>query len=190
MNARGSTTVGRTDDQLVAAAQSGDRAAFEQLVRAHRDRVWSLVRTIVRHPEDAADVTQETFIAVLRHLDTFERTAKFTTWLHRIAVRKAYDHLRRRVPEPIDPTDGPPVVDTSDPFEQQLQRSAIVDALAALDPGFRAAVALVDLFGHSIEEVAEILDIAPGTVKSRVFRGRAALARQLSGTGKASGASQ
>ena len=94
------------DTALVRRARSGDRSALDELVRRHQARVYTLVRGIVRHDEDAADVAQETWIAVVRHLDTFREGALFTTWLHRIAVRKCYDALRRRVPEPVDPATG------------------------------------------------------------------------------------
>lgn len=153
------------------------------LVRSHQDRVFTLVRGIVRDPDDAADVTQETFIAVLRNLDQFHEGARFSTWLHRIAVRKAYDLLRRRVPEPLDPVEqGGPIEQLharGDAIEGGLARSALVEAIASLDEGFREAVLLVDVMGCAIEEAATVLDVAPGTVKSRVFRGRAVLAKQL-----------
>jgi RNA polymerase sigma-70 factor, ECF subfamily len=169
------------DQAIVRRALAGDRRAFEMLVRRHQDRVFSLVRGIVRHPEDAADVTQETFIAVLRHLDTFRQDSSFTTWLHRIAVRKAYDHLRRRTPEPLDPDSlvMQQLDERTDSQAAGLARSDLLGAIAALDDGFREAVLLVDVLGHSVEEAAATLDVAPGTIKSRVFRGRAALARHL-----------
>lgn len=169
------------DFALVRRARSGDREAFTQLVRRHQDRVYTLVRGVVRHSEDAADITQETFIAVLRHLDTFSEGAQFSTWLHRIALRKAYDHLRKRVPEPLDPA-GLTLAsqaDRADSFEAGLQRSALIDAIAGLEDGFREAVLLVDVLGCSVEETAGVLEVAPGTVKSRVFRARATLAAEL-----------
>lgn len=167
---------------LVRRAKAGEQRAFEELVRRHQDRVYSVALGVVRHPEDAADVAQETFIAVLRHLDTFQEGAAFTTWLHRIALRKAYDQLRRRVPEPLDP-DGLAVMrqEARDPDPQGtgIARSAILEAIAALDEPFRDAVLLVDVAGLGVEEAAAALGVAGGTIKSRVFRGRAALAREL-----------
>lgn len=167
---------------LVRRAKAGEQRAFEELVRRHRDRVFSVARGVVRDPEDAADVAQEAFIAVLRHLDTFNEGSAFTTWLHRITLRKAYDHLRRRVPEPVDAA-GPAMerleARDTDPQGTGLAQRAILDAIAGLDPGFRDAVLLVDVAGMGAEEAAAALGVAVGTVKSRVFRGRAALAREL-----------
>lgn len=176
---------------LVRRAKAGEQAAFTQLVQRHQDRVFTVARGVVRSPEDAADVAQEAFIAVLRHLDTFQEGAAFTTWLHRITLRKAYDHLRRRVPEPIDPSTGPVMnieARDSDPHQTGLDRTALVEAIARLDQGFRDAVLLVDVAGLGVDEAADALGVAPGTIKSRVFRGRAALARELGtrGVGAAS----
>lgn len=170
------------DTQLVRRAKAGEQRAFELLVERHQDRVYAVALGVVRHPEDAADVAQEAFIAVLRHLDTFQEGAAFTTWLHRIALRKAYDHLRRRVPMPVDP-DSPCVSSLEsrehDPQSTGLDRTALLEAIAGLEPAFRDAVLLVDVAGLGVEDAAAALGIAGGTVKSRVFRGRAALALEL-----------
>jgi RNA polymerase sigma-70 factor (ECF subfamily) len=179
------------DTLLVRRAKAGDRSAFDQLVQRHRDRVYTLVRGVVRHDQDAEDVAQETFVAVLQHLDTFREGAQFSTWLHRIAVRKAYDALRRRVPEPVDPAGVPArqlQARDADPHATNLARSALLEAIAGLDESFRAAVLLVDVLGVGVDEAAAALQVAPGTVKSRVFRGRAALATAL-GTHGVQGAS-
>jgi RNA polymerase sigma-70 factor (ECF subfamily) len=170
------------DFALVRRARDGDRDAFTQLVRAHQDRVFTLVRGMVRNPDDAADITQETFIAVLRHLDQFQEGARFSTWLHRIAVRKAYDHLRRRVPDPVDPATAPVTMQAArsdDPQTQHLQQRDLLGAIAGLDDGFREALLLVDVLGVSVQEAAGVLGVAPGTVNSRVFRARSALAKVL-----------
>lgn len=170
------------DVTLVRRAKAGEQRAFERLVRRHQDRVFSVALGVVRNPEDAADVAQEAFIAVLRHLDTFQEGAAFTTWLHRITLRKAYDHLRRRVPEPLDPNVGAVAVQEArdaDPQATGMARSAILEAIAGLDAPFRDAVLLVDVAGLGVEEAAAALGVAGGTIKSRVFRGRAALAREL-----------
>jgi RNA polymerase sigma-70 factor (ECF subfamily) len=179
------------DLMLVRRAKAGEQRAFEELVRRHRDRVYSVAFGVVRDPEDAAGVAQEAFIAVLRHLDTFQEGAAFTTWLHRIALRKAYDHLRRRVPEPVDPASV--AVEQleardRDPHTTHELRTAILEAIAGLDEPFRDAVLLIDVAGLGVEDAAAALGVAPGTIKSRVFRGRAALANALGtrGIGSAS----
>jgi RNA polymerase sigma-70 factor (ECF subfamily) len=171
-----------SDMLLVRRAKAGEQRAFEELVRRHQDRVFSVARGVVRDPDDAADIAQEAFIAVLRHLDTFQEGAAFTTWLHRITLRKAYDHLRRRVPEPVDPAGlamAHQEARDPDPHGTGLTQSAILEAITTLDAGFRDAVLLVDVAGLGVEEAAAALGVAPGTIKRRVFRGRAALAREL-----------
>ena len=169
------------DAALVRRARAGDRRAFDLLMRRHQDRAWMLARGIVRNPTDAEDVVQEAFIAVLRNIETFAEHAQFSTWLHRIVVRKAYDHLRKRVPEPLDPASTPvaTVAAMHDGFTQHLAKRDLLVAISTLDENFRNAVLLVDILGVSVDEAAGVLDVAPGTIKSRVFRGRAALAAHL-----------
>ncbi|MCW2955447.1 MAG: polymerase subfamily sigma factor [Thermoleophilia bacterium] len=170
------------DLELVRRAKAGDEAAFTTLVLRHQDRVYSVARGVVRSPDDAADIVQETFIAVMRHLGTFQETAAFTTWLHRITLRKAYDQLRRRVPEPVDPSGvavGMLAARDRDPQATGLAQRALLDAIADLDEPFRDAVLLVDVAGLGVDDAAAALGVAAGTVKSRVFRGRASLAREL-----------
>jgi RNA polymerase sigma-70 factor (ECF subfamily) len=174
----------RTDDAdtvLIKRAQAGQRDAFNELVRAHQDRVYLVVRGVIRNPDDAADVVQETFISVLKSIGQFQGNAKFTTWLHRIAIRKAYDQLRKRVPDPVDPTERgvTGISSTTDPHQQRLTHTDIHECINALDPPFRDAILLVDVAGVSVDEAATILEVAPGTIKSRVFRGRASLASAL-----------
>ena len=177
--------VAEHDLSLVRRARTGDQEAFTLLVRRHQDRVWALVRSILRDEDDTADVVQETFLAVLRHLDSFRAGARFSTWLHSIAVRKAYDHLRRRRPVPMDPDTMPEPESHVAAAEQAAAeiRGDLLEALDSLDRGFRAAVLLVDVLGCSVDEAAESLGVAPGTVKSRVFRGRAMLAERLGTVG-------
>jgi RNA polymerase sigma-70 factor (ECF subfamily) len=174
--------VAEHDLLLVRRAKDGDRASFEELVRRHQDRVFAVARGVVRSPEDAADVTQETFLAVMRHLGSFQEGSLFTTWLHRIALRKAYDLIRKRVPEPVDAT-GPAVARLAardgNPQATGLASRDLLEAVAGLEPGFRDAVLLVDVAGLGVDEAAAALGVATGTIKSRVFRGRAALAQRL-----------
>lgn len=167
-----------SDERLVRRARDGDRRAFDALVRRHELRVWRIARGVVGNDTDASDAAQETWIAVLRHLDTFAGEAQFTTWLHRIALTKAYDTIRART-RSAQPEDRVETQDLRDPFEQSLDRQALLAAIDGLDDSFRVALVLVDLCGASIQEAAEALQIAPGTVKSRVFRARAQLAAAL-----------
>jgi RNA polymerase sigma-70 factor (ECF subfamily) len=153
--------------------------ALDTLVRRHRDRVFAIARGVVRDPDDAADVTQETFIAVVRYLEAFDGRSRFSTWLHRIAVRKAYDFLRVRRPEPVGDAVAELAGSSADPHETHLAGRDLHDAIAQLDESFRGAVLLVDVLGWTVQEAAEALEVAPGTVKSRVFRGRAQVAALL-----------
>lgn len=181
-----------SDAILARRAAAGDRPSLDELVRRHGPRVFALARGIVRHDHDAEDVAQETWIAVVRHIDSFNEAAQFTTWLHRIAVRKAYDLLRRRTPVPVDPTDvAATMLASRDPSPQDthLDQAALLDALSQLDEAFRTAIVLVDVLGCGVDEAAAVLDVAPGTIKSRVFRGRSQLAALL-GTAGIGGASQ
>lgn len=170
------------DAELVRRAKNGEQRAFETLVSRHRDRVYAVARGVVRDPDDAADVTQEVFIAVLRHIDTFQEGSAFTTWLHRITLRKGYDHRRRRVAEPIDP-DASKIKNQAgrdqDPHSTNLKRQDLLDAIGSLDEPFREALLLIDVAGLSVAEASSALGVASGTIKSRVFRARASIAREL-----------
>jgi len=183
------------DTELVERARSGDVAAVTELYRRHERRVYNLaLRTLGNH-WDAADVAQETFIKAFKNLTSFKGQARFGTWLHRIAVNAAYDHLRRHRPEPmetdiIDDLSGPmgpaAVVGTGrngiDPAMDGLSEP-LREALMDLDEGFRFAVVLCDLLGFPYVEAAEILGVQEGTIKSRIFRAREALASSLQEAG-------
>jgi RNA polymerase sigma-70 factor (ECF subfamily) len=167
-----------TDARLVKRAARGDRAAFDELVTRHRDRVWAIALRMCRDREDAEDALQETFIAAWRSLDRFGGRSEVTTWLYRIAVNKSHDVIaRRRATAPLDDLNEPaaPV----DGGEQHARRAAIEQALQTLTPEFRAVAVLCDILGLTPAEAAEILEIPEGTAKSRVFRARAELARAL-----------
>jgi RNA polymerase sigma-70 factor (ECF subfamily) len=183
------------DTYLIERARGGDTDALTELYRRHERRVYNLALRTVGNPWDAADVTQEAFIKAFRNLDSFKGDARFTTWLHRIVVNAAYDLLRRHKPEPMDgeileEVSGPggmgavvgsgregidPAIDgLSDPLR---------DALMSLNEGFRFAVVLCDLLGFPYDEAAEILGVQEGTIKSRIFRAREALAAALTEAG-------
>jgi RNA polymerase sigma-70 factor, ECF subfamily len=170
---------GRSSDaRLVKRAARGDRAAFDELVLRHRDRVWAIALRMCRDREDAEDALQETFVAAWRSLDRFAGRSEVTTWLYRIAVNKSHDVIaRRRASAPLDELNEP--VAAIDGGEQHARREAIERALATLTPEFRAVAVLCDILGLTPAEAAEILEIPEGTAKSRVFRARAELARAL-----------
>lgn len=172
----------RADDELVAAAVDGDNTALDTLLRRHYDRIFAVCRRLTGNDADALDAAQETCITIARRLERFEGRSSFGTWAYRVATNTALDELRRRRrrPEPVDdPSDLGPVPPAT-PHDQTLaDRLAIDDALAALGPDFRAAVVLRDHLGLDYAEIANVLEVPVGTVRSRIARGRAALADRL-----------
>ncbi|UUW90949.1 RNA polymerase sigma factor SigM [Pimelobacter simplex] len=183
-----------SDADLLSAHVAGDPDAFGLLFARHRDRLWAVALRTCGHPEVAADGLQEGVVAAFRRADSFRGEAAVTTWLHRIVVNACLDRLRaekvRRaepLPDDLDEPDRAPraTVGTElDPAQQGLaaeRRRQVLDALATLPAGQRAAVVLVDMEGYSVAEVAQILECAEGTVKSRCSRGRARLAVLLAG---------
>jgi RNA polymerase sigma-70 factor, ECF subfamily len=179
------------DAELVDRARAGDEDAVTELYRRHERRAYNLALRTVGDPWDAADVSQEAFIKAFKNLDSFKGEARFGTWLHRIVVNAAYDHLRRQKAEPMDseilddltgPAGTAAVLATGrsgvdpavDGLSEPLRR-----ALMSLNEGFRFAVVLCDLLGFPYNEAAEILGVQEGTIKSRIFRAREALAAAL-----------
>jgi RNA polymerase sigma-70 factor (ECF subfamily) len=176
-----------TDEELVRRYVGGDSAAFGTLVERHERRVYNLAYRMLGRPEDAADATQEVFLICLRKLGGFRGRSAFTTWLHRVAVNVCFESLRKRtreVPagEEVEPPPGPDHAETS---------AAAVDvhrALQNVPEEFRTVLILHDVQGVPYEEIAETLGTPIGTVKSRLHRGRVALARVLRGEHRAGAA--
>lgn len=170
------------DAGLVSSFLEGDRGAFDELMRVHEDRVFSVCLRILTDRDAALDAVQETFITVYRKAGQFSGASAFSTWLYRIAVNTCYDQLRRSRRHQAQP-----LGDTTDPADERSEdvlgsvelRPDLEQALASLAPEFRAAVVLSDLEGLPLQAVAEALDVPIGTVKSRVFRGRRLLAKYL-----------
>ena len=168
------------DDRLVRRAQEGDRRAFEQLVQAHRSRLYTLALRELGSAADAEDAVQETFIRAWRALPRFRAQASFGTWVYRICLNAISDQRSRsakRSTTPLDDAREPS--DQRDLVAERELATALQEALAGLDESFRTAVVLYDVLGRSYVEIAEILDVPEGTVKSRIFRGRAEIARRL-----------
>jgi RNA polymerase sigma-70 factor (ECF subfamily) len=170
------------DAELVAAAQAGDRDALERLLRDHHDRLFAICRRLTGNDADASDATQEALISLVRGLPRFDRRSRFTTWAYRIAVNAALDELRRRRrrAEPGIEESQLAAGDRDEP-EVSASRLDIDAALRQLPPEFRAPVVLRDLCGLDYAEISEVLSIPPGTVRSRIARGRAALIPLLGG---------
>jgi RNA polymerase sigma-70 factor, ECF subfamily len=179
----------RSDEELVAAGQKGEAAAIDELLRRHYDRIYAVCRRIVGNEADALDATQEALMAIVRGLGRFAGRAKFSTWSYRVASNACLDELRRRARRP-DPTDDDVLdrtlanaeaqaagnVTAADQVGDRLDMNA---ALQQLPEKFRAPVVLRDMADLDYAEIAEVLDLPPGTVRSRIARGRAALAKIL-----------
>jgi RNA polymerase sigma-70 factor (ECF subfamily) len=168
------------DSTLINAARAGDRRALDALLRRHHERIWTLCRRLAGNHADAQDATQEALIALARGLAGFDGRAAFTTWSYRVATNACLDELRRRARRPVpSPTDEITVVDPSPLPDSVGDRLDIDAALAHLPDEFRIAVVLRDLCDLEYAEIASLLDLPPGTVRSRIARGRAQLARHL-----------
>ena len=175
-------TLPGNEAELLTRVVSGDRQAFDQVMLAHEDRVFSVCLRILGDREKALDATQDTFLTVFRKAEQFQGRSAVGTWIYRIAVNTCYDQLRRARRRPTEHL--PDHLDPSDPSAEEAIASAalrpeIETALAALPPDFRNAVILADLEGLPLPEAAQILGVPVGTVKSRVFRGRRLLAQHL-----------
>lgn len=156
------------DPRTIRAAADGDVAAFDALVRAHQAPVFRFVRHLVGDDAVADDVTQETFIRVFQRLRTFAFKARFSTWLLQIARNAAIDELRgrerrTRLAAVAPPPSPPPSPDA---------RAELRAALASLSPTVLEALVLVEVFGLTYAETAEVLGVPVGTAKSRVFHAR------------------
>ncbi|HZJ48071.1 MAG TPA: sigma-70 family RNA polymerase sigma factor [Acidimicrobiia bacterium] len=170
------------DRELIRRYLEGDVDAFDELMRANEDRVFAICLRMMKDRDAALDATQDVFLTVFRKADRYKEQAAFSTWLYRVAVNTCYDHLRRlkrqrteSMPGHLDPSDPK----GGDEFNAVELRPDIQTALAGLTQEFRAAVVLVDLDGMSLESAADVLDVPIGTVKSRVFRARRQLAKEL-----------
>jgi RNA polymerase sigma-70 factor (ECF subfamily) len=137
---------------------------------------------VTGHPEDALDATQEALLAITRGVHRYDGRSAFTTWLYRVATNAALDEVRRRNrrPVPLDPASGAPQVSPGSVESVVAARIDVDAALAGLSPEFRAAVVLRDLCDLDYSEIAEALGVPIGTVRSRIARGRAAIADCLS----------
>jgi RNA polymerase sigma-70 factor (ECF subfamily) len=174
------------DDRLVRKAQQGDARAFAELVETHQHRLFTLAARELGSAADAEDAVQETFIRAWKALPRFRAEASFSTWIYRICLNAVHDQRARaargsgaplsEVVEPADPRDA--ILEAE--LGSELQR-----ALGELDETYRVPVILYDVLGRSYAEIAEVLGVPEGTVKSRIFRGRTELARRLGTVGAA-----
>ena len=167
------------DARLVERAKAGERTAMEELLHHHRDRVWAICRRITGNDADANDACQEALISIVKHLHKFDGISAFSTWTYRIATNASLDELRRRgrrpTPMPLEHGSSRRHGVAAAADDRIVERMAVDDALALLPAEFRAAVALRDLCDLDYAQIAEVLGIPAGTVRSRIARGRSAL---------------
>lgn len=180
---------------LIAELQAGSDDAYDYILSLYRNPVYRLVSHILGNEYDAADVLQNVFIKVVRGISQFHGQSSLKTWMYRIAVREALNYrrgwFRRHLHEPfsLDEDSAEPVMalaekpDLNNPYEtlQQVERQQLVKAaLDALPVLYRTVLVLREIEELSYEEIAQVLSIADGTVKSRLMRGRELLRRRLS----------
>lgn len=178
------------DRRLIADCLAGQTSAFGELVRRHQDRLYNAIYRVVENAEDAYDVVQEAFLNAYQSLNSFKGDAEFFTWLYRIAFNAAISLKRKRKavlrfdwglgekggPEPIDESafSQPGMA-----MERSEEDASLQTALNRLSPEHRAVLVLKDLEGQKYEEIAEILDVPIGTIRSRLHRARVELRELL-----------
>ncbi|MEJ2093976.1 MAG: RNA polymerase sigma factor RpoE [Gammaproteobacteria bacterium] len=181
-----------TDQQLVERVQNGDKKAFDLLVMKYQQRIVNLVSRFVRNQADALDVTQDAFIKAYRALPNFRGDSAFYTWMYRIAVNTAKNHLavQNRRPMDIDQDvseieqiEGDHALKEYATPEHMLLRDEIQDtvirAIEGLPEDLRIAITLREVEGLSYEDIAEAMECPIGTVRSRIFRAREAIDKEL-----------
>lgn len=177
----------RTDRQLVADYLAGDSRAFTQIVRRHWQRMYFVARNYARNEHDAQDIVQDAFFKAARSLHTYRGDAKLSTWLHRMCINAAIDHQRRvvRASAPVSLDDTEAVSADANkflaynPLENAERVIAMRQALSVLPTAQRKALWLIDVAGLSVESAATELGVKPGTVKSRRYRAREAVAAAI-----------
>jgi RNA polymerase sigma-70 factor (ECF subfamily) len=182
------------DATLIAGLRAGDECAYEILIQRFEQPVYNLVSRLVDNPADAADVAQEVFLKVFRKVGGFRAESSLKTWIYRIAVNEARNQrrwfMRHRGKEiglePAESEAQGPQDWLSDPGRSPYQtaldqetHALIESALQKVSANYRAAVVLREVEGLSYEEIADVLDVSLGTVKSRILRGREALRKHL-----------
>ncbi len=168
-----------TDAELLAAHRGGDPQAFGMLARHNYGRLWGVAMRMLNHPDDAADAVQEALIAALRRAHTYRGEASVRTWLCRITINVCIDRIRRERLRPTEAWGDHEPPSGVDHAGRVVTRMAVDEALAQLTVEQRVAVVLVDVQGWSVAEVAQLVGVPPGTVKSRCARARTRLAELL-----------
>ncbi len=189
MSTAGNALAHATDQEVVLEARLGKERAYRELIRRYERPVFALIYRMVRNREQAEDLSQETFVKVLNAIDSYRPEYKFSSWVFKIANNAAIDHLRRRelntlsldgsphaaTPEAIEAT----ALQISDHNESPLDEveakelgGEIEEVIARLRPEYRTCILLRHVEGRSYEEIAEILDLPLGTIKTYIHRAR------------------
>ena len=181
-----------TEQELIARAKAGDDEAFAQLMRDNEKRIYNLTLRMTENPEDAMDLAQEAFLNAWRGLKFFKGDSAFSTWVYRLASNACIDHLRRKkrrqdidLPMPADEEDDsqPDIPDERFQPEQELERQelrrAVANGLEQLSDEHRQVLVMREINGLSYQEIADVLDLEAGTVKSRIARARNSLRKIL-----------
>jgi RNA polymerase sigma-70 factor (ECF subfamily) len=177
----------RSDQELARLAADGDAAAFDEIYTRHRRFVYCLAVRLTGNQADAEDLTQESFVSVLRRVGSFRGEASFTTWLYRLAINQVNMHFRHRSSKPERQTSegeiperGPSRAGLTDPAEPLIDRLAIEKAVRMLPSGCRAAFILHDVQGYTHQEAGRLSGHTAGTSKSQLHKARASLRAVLS----------
>ena len=187
---------GITDQEVVERASTGSEAAYRELVRRYQRPVFSLIYRMVRDRELSEDLTQETFVKVLNAIDRYRPEYKFSSWIFKIANNAAIDHLRRRELDTLSLDGGPDAttpdqvqatrLQLGDAAESQLDElearelgTQIERAIGALRPEYRSCIIMRHVEGRAYDEIADVLDLPLGTVKTYIHRARAELRESL-----------
>ena len=189
MSSRGTEWGGLTDQEVVLRARSGQEAAYRELIRRYERPVFALLFRMVRDRELAEDLAQETFVKALNAIDSYRPEFKFSSWIFKISNNAAIDHLRRRELDTLS-LDGSPHAETPeamqatalqigarqesplDTVEAKELGSAIEAAIGSLRPEYRSCILLRHVEGRAYEEIAEMLNLPLGTVKTYIHRAR------------------
>ncbi len=177
--------------QLIERARAGDPAAWQQLIEEQQNYVYSIAFSLMRRPEDAADLTQEAFLRLYQVIGSFRGETRFTTWLYRLVVNLGLDVLRRRGrrkeaildDETIDVPDADPLVDPATIADRAETAARVRSALNDLPTAYRLALTLYYFQELRYEEIATVLNLPLNTVKAHIRRGRLALASRLGASG-------
>ena len=188
MSADASSAPPHAIDEIIQRCLNGDQAAWSDIVRLYRRRVFNIAYKFVGRYDQAEDLTQDVFLKLFKSLDTFDRRANFQTWLISVSRNLCIDHYRsvrkerETINRDVDPADLSPTAPTRSPQAELELRDRVQLLRVALDtlaPTLRTAVMLRDIQELSYQEIADRLHLPEGTVKSRINRGRTELARQI-----------